>query len=89
MFDTARMLAMRAAVARGTDDADAGFSGVYTWQPPPRRAHEAWLKCRGVPWAIRKIVLGAARKTEVVITHAPFREPALPASSLVSRQRDS
>ena len=43
-------------VERGSDD--GGFAGMYTWQPPPRRKHEAWMKARGVPWGFRKVARG-------------------------------
>ena len=76
MCETARMLRMRVAAEAADRSTSDDLTGVYVWHPPPRRAHEAWLKARGAPWAVRKIVLAAARKTEVVITHAPHAEYA-------------
>ena len=72
MCSTAKVKKMMRDVERGGDDARS-IAGLYTWQPPSKKAHEKWLKLRGAPWTLRKIVLNASRKTEVVITHTPYK----------------
>ena len=73
LCETARMLEMVRACETGSAES---WGGIYTWQPPSYKMHETWLKARGVPWAIRKIILTASKKTEVVITHDPGRHYA-------------
>ena len=83
MHDTAKMLKMKREANRS--GGDRSLTGVYTYQPPPKKAHEAFLKARSVPWAIRKLVINATRKTEVVVTHDPGRTYRRPRRTLPSR----